>query len=494
MLFSKYFRSVIGAGSLLTALALSGTTFATVAPKPVAQKLQPTYNVTLTGSLYFGLRHIDTGYKTMAEQGNADGYDNTVDGNDISTITDLGTYGTNPINIGVTAQIEYDQLRYGSDFVVSLSEYPGTRYNTQLRGRAGKIVKGAGFGGEHNYSPLNATIFKAEAHVMHKDFGRVTFGLAPTMSANASDVTYSSQGSEIGVDYASIAYQQDGVAKFVSPMLALPLQGGQGLLNAPVVRVGYRVPTMVAGMKMGIDYLPSNSVSQYFGVGARSLGAGVTYETSFDGGKAKFGASMADRILIGSPILRAHSSRDGDGRDGATGLNDNVGNFADTTFTRSGKVMGLSAAVLMNGFDFSAAYAQNNPYNDRKAVDTGEEAPAAVQNKYVKASTLTLRAGYSMRLVAGSDTHFGVRYLDSKNVFQSTGVADGNKSHGSVLDAGVTHKVGSAEVYAGYTKFGDLSLNTPYNVDDGVRNTGDITTAEILNGPSGFVIGVGYKY
>ena len=99
-----------------------------------------------------------------------------------------------------------------------------------------------------------------------------------------------------------------------------------------------------------------------------------------------------------------------------------------------------------------------------------------------------------MRLVAGSDTHFGVRYLDSKNVFQSTGVADGNKSHGSVLDAGVTHKVGFAEVYAGYTKFGDLSLNTPYNVDDGVRDTGDITTAEILNGPSGFIIGVGYKY
>lgn len=493
MLFSNYLRSVIGAGSLLTAFALSGTAFAAAAPKPVAQKLQPTYNVTLTGSLYFGLRHVDTGYKTMAEQGNVDGYDNTVDGNDISTITDLGTYGANPINIGVTAQIEYDQLRYGSDLVVSLSEYPGTRYNTQLRGRAGKIAKGAGFGGEHNYFPVNATIFKAEAHVMHKDFGRVTFGLAPTMSANASDVTYSSQGSEIGVDYASIAYQQDGVARFVSPMLALPLQGGQGLLNAPVVRVGYRMPTMVAGMKMGIDYLPSNSISQSFGVGARSLGAGMTYDGTFDGGQFKLGVSMANNVAIGSPRLRANIDTAPDST--PNGLNDLASEMADTVYMRSGNAMGLSAALLMQGFDISVAYAQNSPYNDRKTISTDDTiaTPAAAMDKYAKASTVTVRAGYTTQLVAGSDTHFGVRYLDSKNVFQSSGKDDGNKSHGSVMDAGVTHMVGGAQLYAGYTKFGDFTANTTFALDDAGVD-GSLSTEQKATGFSGIVAGVGYSF
>ena len=102
MLFSNYLRTVIGAGSLLTAFALSGTAFAAAAPKAVVKKAQPTYSVTLIGTVNFGLRHVDTGYKTMSEQPDVadenndyiQGYDNTVDGNDISTITDLGTYGT----------------------------------------------------------------------------------------------------------------------------------------------------------------------------------------------------------------------------------------------------------------------------------------------------------------------------------------------------------------------------------------------------------------
>ena len=493
MLLSKSLRTALGTASLLVSLIAADSAFAAAAPKAVVKKVQPTYSVTLTGTVNYGLRHVDTGYKTIAEQNSALGYDNTVDGNDISTITDLGTYGVNPANAGVLAEMNFGKLNFGSAFIVSMGTYPNSDNNSQLGARSTKVTKGAGFGGEHNYFPVNANVSVAEAHVAHSDFGAVTLGLASTMSAGASDVTFSKQGSEIGVDYATVAYHNSGATRAVTPMLALPLQGGQGLLNAPVVRVGYRMPTMVAGMKMGIDYLPSNSISQSFGVGARSLGAGMTYDGTFDGGQFKLGMSMANNVAIGSPRLRANITT----APAATpnGLNNKASEMADTVYMRSGNAMGLSAALLMQGFDISVAYAQNSPYNDRKKIstDTTIATPAAAMDKYVKASTVTVRAGYTTQLVAGSDTHFGVRYLDSKNVFQSSGAADGNKSHGSVLDAGVTHMVGGAQLYAGYTKFGDFTANTTFALDDAGID-GSLSTEQKATGFSGIVAGVGYSF
>ena len=167
--------------------------------------------------------------------------------------------------------------------------------------------------------------------------------------------------------------------------------------------------------------------------------------------------------------------------------------MADTVYMRSGNAMGLSAALLMQGFDVSIAYAQNSPYNDRKLIATNSAAPAAAQTNFEKASTVTVRAGYTTQLVAGSDTHFGVRYLDSKNVFQSSGAADGNKSHGSVLDAGVTHMVGGAQLYAGYTKFGDFTANTTFALDDAGTDA-SLSTEQKATGFSGIVAGVGYSF
>ena len=309
MLLSKSLRTALGTASLLVSLIAADSAFAAAAPKAVVKKVQPTYSVTLTGTVNYGLRHVDTGLKTMATQTGqaaATGYDNTVDGNDVTTVTDLGTYGVNPANAGVLAEMNFGKLNFGSALIVSLGNYPYTLYNSQLGARSARVDKGAGFGGEHNYFPVNANVSVAEAHVAHSDFGAVTLGLASTMSAGASDVTFSKQGSEIGVDYATVQYHNSGNSRYVTPMLALPLQGGQGLLNAPVVRVGYRMLTMVAGMKMGVDYLPSNSISQTFGVGARSLGAGMTYDGTFDGGQFKLGMSMANNVAIGSPRLRAN--------------------------------------------------------------------------------------------------------------------------------------------------------------------------------------------
>ncbi len=491
MLLSKSLRTALGTASLLVSLIAADSAFAAAAPKAVVKKVQPTYSVTLTGTVNYGLRHVDTGYKDMVAHGET-GYDNTVDGNDISTLTDLGTYGVNLANAGVIAEMNFGKLNFGSAFIVTMGDYPYTDTNSQLARRDGFVAHGAGFGGEHYYFPVSANVGVAETHVAHADFGAITLGYASTMSAGASDVTFSKQGSEIGVDYATIGYNSSGIIQAVNPMLTLPLQGGQGLLNAPVVRVGYRMPTMIAGMKMGIDYLPSNSISQSFGVGARSFGAGMTYDGTFDGAKFKLGMSMASNIAIGSPRLRANFTTNPAAA--PNGLNDNIGEMADTVYMRAGNAMGLSAALLMQGFDISVAYAQNSPYNDRKLISTSPEAaPAAVQDKFKKASTVTVRAGYTTQLVAGSDTHFGVRYLDSKNVFQSTGATDGNKSHGSVMDAGVTHMVGGAQLYAGYTKFGDFTTNSTFAIND-ADTDGSLSTEQKATGFSGFVVGAGYSF
>ena len=485
MLFSKSLRTALGTASLLVSLIAADSAFAAAAPKAVVKKIQPTYSVTLTGSVYYGLRRVETGV-------NSNYYtDASIPGNNRALIVDLGTYGTTPASIGVLTDMNYGKLNIGSAFIISVEDLPTDYTNLQLAARS--LGASAGYGGESLDFPHSAAVSVAEVHVAHAGLGAISFGLAPTMSAKASSVTYSRQGSELGVDYGTINYNESGTLRFVTPTMALPLQGGQGLLNAPVVRAGFRMPAMFEGLEMGVDYLPSSNVSESFAVNGRSLGAGMTYERAFDGGKLKLGASMASDVSFGSPQLRAHTSEDSAGV--YDGLNSTSTERSETAYTRAGRAMGLSAAVQMQGFDFSLAWAKNNPYNDRAEIDVDDTPKVgSIQTNYASPMTVTVRAGYTAKLVAGSDTHFGVRYLDSHNVFQADGLSGSNMSHGTVWDVGITHLVGGAELYAGYTRFGDLELNSKFGIDDGDLNTGSTSDDVTLSGPSGVVAGFGYRF
>lgn len=245
-------------------------------------------------------------------------------------------------------------------------------------------------------------------------------------------------------------------------------------------------------LSMGVDYIPSMSVSRYeYGLDAGSMGFGMTYETSFGSGKIKWGLSRASKVLIGPPSSHLHPS--------GTSAYD----LGDTVCVRSGDATGLSKAVSVMCFDASVAYAHNQPYNNRKDIFARSKTlPGATQDQYAPASALTLRAGYTAHLTAGADTHFGIRHLRANNVYQVRGDLPGNKSRGSVTDLGVTHRFGGTEFYAGYTKVADATATittgglgmTMVGNQQGMALVPSTTSNKTFSGYSGVVLGAGYTW
>ena len=479
MLLSKNLRTALGTASLLMSLVVADSSFAAAAPKAVAKKVQPTststptptYGFSVNGSGSFAMRQTSTGL-TLA---NVAGYPNS----NLDDIIDMGTYGQG-FFLAMTAQGQYGSLSYSTDIAFSPIEVT-SEDNIALSFRdvgvklAGNPVNAGNTAASTeaviaNY--LGFSLQSANVTVGHESAGSLTMGLGSTMSGIASDVHYSKQGSELGHDFATVAYTQDnGTARSsIIPLFMLSMPKGQG----KAYRVEYKAPAMISGLDMGVAYAPADFYANTQSVVSGSLGLGATYETHMDATKVKIGVSAANNIGLNSAFLPSEATFAGQ---------DARHELAETAWVRRGTTYGVSAAVAAYGFDASVAYQSWNPYNDRR------DANGDLVANYKKADGMVVRAGYSANLTSMGATHVGVRYGNVKNAFQTTG-ATTNSSKAVAMDVGLTQSIGNAELYAAYTKFDKPTAVAEHTNAGAVGANTTINLKEM----SGFVAGMKYSW
>jgi len=464
MLLSKNLRTALGTASLLMSLVVADSSFAAAAPKAVAKKVQPTststpaptYGFSVNGSGSFAMRQTSTGL-TLA---NVAGYPNS----NLDDIIDMGTYGQG-FFLAMTAQGQYGSLSYSTDIAFSPMEVT-SEDNIALSFRDVGVKLAGNPVASGNTAASTEAVFadylgfslqSANVTVGHESAGSLTMGLGSTMSGIASDVHYSKQGSELGHDFATVAYTQDnGTARSsIIPLFMLSMPKGQG----KAYRVEYKAPAMISGLDMGVAYAPADFYANTQSVVSGSLGLGATYETHMDATKIKIGVSAANNIGLNSPFLPSEA---------ATFANQDARHeLAETAWVRSGTTYGVSAAVAAYGFDASVDLVAN----------------------YKKADGMVVRAGYSANLTSMGATHVGVRYGNVKNAFQTTG-ATTNSSKAVAMDVGLTQSIGNAELYAAYTKFDKPTAVAEHTNGGAVGVNSTISLKEM----SGFVAGMKYSW